>query len=160
MCEFDAVAMGDWKKSTFHEYIEKLLNQEGESGGDNPVTLAFICERSFDQERFYNADKTRLAQNDEVAVMIVPCIGVISPTIVEFAMKAGAKGVLVVGCRGLDCHYRETRRRIKFGEAVERQEFLVEKMDDPGLNVMLISPFEIEKLELEIDKFNETVKQA
>jgi quinol-cytochrome oxidoreductase complex cytochrome b subunit/coenzyme F420-reducing hydrogenase delta subunit len=160
ICEFDAVAMGEWKKSTFHEYIDKLLSAEGESGAARTVSIAFICERSFNQDGFYNSNKTRLARNDEVAVMIVPCIGVISPTIVEYSLKAGAKGVMVVGCRGLDCHYREERRRIKVDEAPERQKFLVEQMDNPGLKVMLISPFEIEQLERDIDQFNATVKRT
>ncbi len=160
-CEFDAVALGQWDKSSFKNYIESLFEEKGERvDSKRPNTIAFICERSFDQEDFFTEDKKRLKSNEEVGVMIIPCIGVLSPAIVKYSFDAGARGILVIGCRALDCHYREARRRIKFSDDPESQKFLVEKMSDPNTEVMLISPFEIEKLTGDIDAFNKRVKST
>ncbi len=65
---------------------------------------------------------------------------------------------MVIGCRGLDCHYREERRRLKFRDNLKRDRFMVEKMDDPNIEIMLISPFEKEALKKEIEDFKNAVK--
>jgi len=155
-CEFNAVSMGEWSKSAFQDHIESLL--EPKDGRRRPTSIAFICERSFPQEGFYSPDLTRLASNSDVAAMSIPCIGVVSPAIVEYSLTAGAKGVMAIGCRGLDCHYREARRRLKLADGSMAYQFLVETMNIPNLKIWLVSPFEVDKMKRDIDEFNEQVK--
>jgi len=162
-CEFDAVSMGEWSKSAFQDHIESLLEPEPSSNGSSagPSAIAFVCERSFDQENFFNQKKTRLAHNEEIASMTIPCIGVVSPAIVDYSISAGARGIIVIGCRGLDCHYREARRRLSFtdGSSISYR-FLVEKMDEPNVKIMLVSPFDLDSIMTEIDEFNELIKSG
>lgn len=155
-CEFGAVSMGEWSKSEFQDYIEDVFKTT--NGIHTPSSIAFICERSFDEESFFDTEKKRLAGNKDVAYMVIPCIGVVSPAIVDYSKKAGAKGIMVIGCRGLDCHYREERRRLKVEGSSKRYQFVVEKMEDPSIKIMLISPFELDELQKEINEFNDKVK--
>ncbi len=160
-CEFNAVSMGEWSKSAFQDHIESLLQPESSGNGSSakPSVIVFVCERSFDQEKFFNPKKTRLAHNEEIASMTIPCIGVVSPAIVDYSISAGAKGIIVVGCRGLDCHYREARRRLAFTDNSSiSYRFLVEKMDEPNVKIMLVSPFDVDSTIKEIDEFNELIK--
>ena len=156
-CEFDAVAMGDWKRSTFGGYFAKLL--ESDSEGKKPTILAFICERSLNQEEFLNKAGNRVKGEEDVAVMTIPCVGMMSPTILDDALAAGVKGALVIGCRGLDCHYREKRRRIKFPtESKMYNRFIIENIDNPRIGIMETSPFDQDGLRQEIVRFAEYAK--
>jgi len=156
-CEVGAISMGGWSVTEFQNYIEFLFKNYNKMLVE-PVVMAFVCERSFDQKAFFTHENTRMKCCEEVAVMTTPCIGVISPAIVDYSFKMGAEGILVIGCRGLDCHYREERRRLKFRDNLKRDRFMVEKMDDPNIEIMLISPFEKEALKKEIEDFKNAVK--
>ena len=156
-CEFDAVSMGDWKRSTFGGYFAGLLAENAK--GKRPTILAFICERSLNQGGFLNEAGNRVDGEEEVAVMMIPCVGMMSPTILDDALAAGAKGALVIGCRGFDCHYREKRRRIKFtSESKMYNRFIIENIDNPRIGVMETSPFDQDDLRQEIARFAEYTK--
>ncbi len=51
-----------------------------------------------------------------VAVFSLPCIGMLPPSFIEYALRAGTDGVMVVGCAEGDCEFRLgadwTRQRI------------------------------------------------
>jgi coenzyme F420-reducing hydrogenase delta subunit/ferredoxin len=53
---------------------------------------------------------------ESVAAFSLPCVGLLPPSFVEYALRGGADGVMVVGCAEGDCEYRLgaewTRRRI------------------------------------------------
>ena len=51
-----------------------------------------------------------------MAVMTIPCVGMMSPTILDDALAAGAKGALVIGCRGLDCQLQGKKKADKIFE--------------------------------------------
>lgn len=159
-CEFDAVLMGDWKRSSFDEHSKKLMGKSiAVAEGERPVIIAFICERSFNQEGFISKSGDRIEGNNSVAVMTIPCIGMMSPSILEDALSAGAKGALVIGCRGLDCHYREKRRRLNFStESKSYDRFLIDNVENPRIKIMETSPFETEKLSEDINLFIEHIK--
>ena len=156
-CEFGAISMGEWTKSSFQNHITGLFG--GANGGPVPTTMAFVCERAMDQSDFYTPDRRRLAFNPGVATMAVPCIGMVSPPLVEYAERAGAKGVVVVGCRALDCHYREARRRLNLHTSKDRALFLVEKMENPNLLVLHVSPLDLDELKDGINEFHDRMKQ-
>jgi coenzyme F420-reducing hydrogenase delta subunit/ferredoxin len=66
--------------------------------------LVFGCEHGL------NVD--RLGSDDTRGVRII-CSGMLPPTLVEYALKHGADGVMVTGCRQNDCYYRFGNRWIK-----------------------------------------------
>jgi coenzyme F420-reducing hydrogenase delta subunit/ferredoxin len=51
------------------------------------------------------ADTSELAGPDTAALRLL-CSGMLPPSFVEYALRAGADGVLVTGCRAGDCAYR------------------------------------------------------
>ena len=159
-CEFGAVSMGEWNKSSFHDFVTKAFEPDTTRNGDAvPTSIAFICERSFNLEGFLTEDCKRVDSTPEVAVMVIPCIGSISPSLVDHCFEVGAKGVMVIGCRGLDCHYRELRRRLHLVKEESSHKFLVEGIEDDRLMVMEVSPLQIEKIRQEIDEFNSKIKE-
>jgi coenzyme F420-reducing hydrogenase delta subunit len=77
--------------------------------------LVFGCEHGIDVMRL-NGDDTR-------GIKLI-CSGMLPPTLVEYALKQGADGVMVTGCRHNDCYYR-------FGNLWTRMRFAGERK--PGL---------------------------
>ncbi len=59
--------------------------------------LVFGCENGL--------NVTRLDREDTKGVRLI-CSGMLPPTLVEYALKKGADGVMVTGCRQNDCYFR------------------------------------------------------
>ncbi len=59
--------------------------------------LVYGCE--------HGLDVTRLQRDDTRGIRLI-CSGMLPPTLVEYALKQGADGVMVVGCRQNDCYFR------------------------------------------------------
>ena len=76
-----------------------------------PKILVYGCEHGIDVARF-DADDTR-------GIKLI-CSGMLPPTLVEYALKQGADGVMVTGCRYNDCYFR-------FGNRWTRQRFAGER---------------------------------
>lgn len=152
-CEFSAVSMDGMTKTDYQGKIEAALSCATSNG--RPKMMAFICDRSLDLGSITSDDGMTLAAHPSVAVMVTPCIGVVSPAMVDYSRKGGAQGVVVVGCRPLDCHYRETRRRMSKDRT---STFLVEELKGANLKVALISPFDADKLMREIGEFMDQLK--
>ncbi|MDX8411224.1 MAG: hydrogenase iron-sulfur subunit [Mariprofundaceae bacterium] len=53
----------------------------------------------------HGADVHRLA-SDGVAAITLPCIGALPPSFIDYALRRGADGVFLTGCRAGDCHHR------------------------------------------------------
>jgi len=80
--------------------IDEVRTRTGEAlaelQGDDKV-LVIGCEHALDVEQF---------KTQNVAVLNLICTGMMPPTLVEYALKQGADGVFVTGCRKGDCYYR------------------------------------------------------
>lgn len=154
-CEFSAVSMNGLTKTDFQRKIDDALSCATVNG--RPRIMALICERSLDVESITSEDGMTLAAHPSAAVVVAPCIGVVSPAMVDYMRNGGAEGVVVVGCRPLDCHYRETRRRMSKDRS---SVFLVEEIKNANLKVALISPFDADALIREIGEFMDQIKDA
>jgi coenzyme F420-reducing hydrogenase delta subunit/ferredoxin len=75
------------------EELERAL--ERLQGGARVVLFGCECA----------AAATRLADPSTAAIAL-PCTGMLPPSFVEYALRSGADGVLVTGCREGDCEYR------------------------------------------------------
>ena len=62
-----------------------------------PKTVVFGCACA--------ADVDALAR-DDTATLSLECAAMLSPSFIDYALRAGADGVLVTGCRDGDCAYR------------------------------------------------------
>jgi heterodisulfide reductase subunit C/coenzyme F420-reducing hydrogenase delta subunit len=82
------------------------LEREGylQGAAAEPRVLAFVCQWSIHSD----AEWTRLQELESDAVRIVnlPCSGRVRPDLILLALAQGADGVLVVGCREDECHYK------------------------------------------------------
>ncbi len=63
----------------------------------NTKIIVFGCDHAFDVAEL---------QDPNVAVLSFLCTGMLPPTLVEYALKNGADGVFITGCRNGDCYYR------------------------------------------------------
>ncbi len=92
--------------------------------GAEPKILAFLCNWC----SYSAADSAGRAQKsipDNVHVIRVMCSGRVDPQFVAHAFKAGAAGVLILGCHPGDCHYKDgnckAMRRAKLLKSVFHQ---------------------------------------
>lgn len=79
---------------------------------DPPRVIVFGCECA--------ADSTRLAGGSNAAIAL-PCTGMLPPSLLEYALRSGADGVLVTGCPESDCEYRLGNRWTEERLAGERE---------------------------------------
>ena len=79
--------------------------------GDLKIII-FGCEHGIDVERL-NGD-------DTLGIKLI-CSGMLPPTLVEYALKQGADGVMVTGCRQNDCYYRFGNRWTRMRFAGDRK---------------------------------------
>lgn len=63
----------------------------------SPKIVVFGCECAADARRLESAD---------TAVLNLMCSGLLPPSFVEYALRGGADGVLVTGCREGSCAFR------------------------------------------------------
>ena len=69
------------------------------------TVIGFVCERSLPLERMLDAHRA-LLDDPETKVVIVPCSGMVKPTLMEAALANGADATFVCGCAIGDCHFR------------------------------------------------------
>ena len=93
--------------------------------GDMKI-LVFGCE--------HGLNVNRLDTNDTKGVRLI-CSGMLPPTLVEYALKKGADGVMVTGCRHNDCFYRFGNRWLKMRFDGERKPILRGRADRDRIRV-------------------------
>ncbi len=82
--------------------------------GDVKIII-FGCDHGIDVSIFERSD---------TAGVSLLCIGMLPPTLIEYALKKGADGVMICGCREGDCFYRFGNRWIRQRLAGKRKPIL------------------------------------
>ena len=82
--------------------------------------LVFGCEHGF--------DVTRLNSRETAGITLL-CSGMLPPTLIEYALRNGADGVMVSGCRHADCYFRFGNRWMEQRLAGERPPVLRSRVD-------------------------------
>lgn len=94
-CPAEAITMQNFSDEKISAQLKdaatSLANKE------NPQTLAFVCNWSYDADGFEWPRNTH--------VIPVKCSGRVDPIHVLHAFMLGADGVLIVSCEAKDCHY-------------------------------------------------------
>ncbi len=114
--------------------------------------LLFGCEHGV---------KVSTMQRPETAVITLPCSGMIPPSLVEYALKNGADGVFITGCRDGDCYHRFGNMWIEKRLAGEREPRLVKRVDRQRIAECRISNSSGEQAELSrrLTEFRQTLKE-
>ncbi|MEM2511010.1 MAG: hydrogenase iron-sulfur subunit [Candidatus Methanomethylicia archaeon] len=117
------------KKPT-DEQIYLMLKAVFKEKKDYPLIIGFLC-RWCGYAAADNAGINKIPYPTNIRVVRVECSGRVSPKHVVWALKMGADGVLIIGCREQDCHYRTGR--VKANRRIKSLKELLEKYEvNPG----------------------------
>jgi heterodisulfide reductase subunit A len=146
-CPVGAIELRHLKPSQITAQIKALLSVNGTS---KPLVLAFSCSEC-GHAAVDSSGMAMMSYPANVRVLRVPCTGVIQVQHILEAFKAGAQGVMVVGCKPDGCHYEVGSQKAK--QKVELAKAL--------LGAYGIEPERLEMFNLvfiEGDKFAEAAK--
>ncbi len=122
-----------------------------------PKVLAFVCNWCA-YGAADGAGSAHLAYPAGVRLVRVNCSGRVSPELVIEAFRAGADGVMVLGCHPGDCHYRDGNRFAR-NRVVLLQRWLAQAGIDPRrLRIDWASSREGERFARIVDEFFTTIR--
>ncbi|HXX84906.1 MAG TPA: hydrogenase iron-sulfur subunit [Casimicrobiaceae bacterium] len=93
-----------------------------------------------------------LAASDTAALKLI-CTGMLPPSFVEYALRAGIDGVLVTGCRYGDCEFRLGNRWIEERLAAAREPHLRPAVPIERVRIAWAGPTDAEALSAELVRF-------
>jgi len=125
---------------------QSLLAQLGSS--PSPRILIFGCEHGF--------DVTRLNSTDTLGMRLF-CAGMLPPTLIEYALKNGADGVLVTGCRASDCYFRFGNKWLAGRIAGMRKPVLRSRVDPQRLKIHGAAETDGARLKRELAAFRQSL---
>ncbi|KAA3630937.1 MAG: hydrogenase iron-sulfur subunit [Proteobacteria bacterium] len=88
------IDMPNYSANEMRERTDRAL--KALDGADSRIVV-FGCDNAYDVSRL---------ESDGAAAVRVFCVGMLPATLVEYALKKGASGVFVTGCRTGDCYFR------------------------------------------------------
>jgi len=133
----------DMPQLTVDEMRTKTSEAIAEIDGDTKIVI-FGCEHGLNVNRLDSADTKGIR---------LICSGMLPPTLVEYALKKGADGVMVTGCRQNDCFYRFGNRWLKMRFAGERKPILRGRADRDRIRVHGGSETDKKEIEKDLNAF-------
>ena len=117
-CPLNAIELRNSRPHQMTAQVNALMSVNGTS---KPLVLAFCC-----QECGHTAvDSSGMAQMEypaNVRIVKVPCAGMVRANQILDAFKAGAQGVMVVGCKPDGCHYeigsQQAEKKLDFAKVL------------------------------------------
>ena len=111
--------------------LREQLMAPHEPPADEPKVVVFACDRS-------NAE---LLEGEGAKVIKVPCIGMVPPPFVDFALsRKFADGVMLSGCAKDDCYHRLGNEWTMRRMARKRDPFLRRRVSPERLNLNWLPP--------------------
>lgn len=117
------------------------------AAAEQPLLL-FGCDHGADCEKF---------SFKNVATVKLPCIGMLPPAFIEYALRKGASGVLLAGCREGDCYYRYGDRWLRMRLNHQRSPMLHRNVDQSRIAVCWASPAEADRLQEQLSRLQKQV---
>lgn len=156
-CDYGAVRLARWTDETVKKEVSRIMSlaPAGDAGGEGPRVFGFLCDQSVEAEAIVDTETMGLKATAGVKVMTLPCIGMLLPSFVEQALKSGADGVFICGCRTGDCYYREGNRWLEERFSGKRPPFLKNSTDLTRVRIYLLSALESRELLNEVRQFKE-----
>jgi len=100
-CPLNAIELRHFKPSQMQAQMRGLMSVNGKS---KPLVLAICCSEC-GHTAVDSSGMAMMQYPANVRVMKVPCTGILQVHQFLEAFKAGAQGVMVVGCKSEGCHY-------------------------------------------------------
>ncbi|HEX6137087.1 MAG TPA: hydrogenase iron-sulfur subunit [Casimicrobiaceae bacterium] len=89
----------------------------------------------------------------DTATLSLPCTAMLPPSFVEYALRSGADGVLVTGCRDGDCAYRLGNRWTEERMRAEREPHLRATVPPERVRIAWCGRFDAAALHRELERF-------
>src|SRR3990172_2335539 len=119
-CNYHAMDLPNRTEAQIRGEIFRMLSP-GTHAGHEPRIVAFLCEQSVDLGEMAERETGGLRGMPDVKVILLPCAGMIQPSMIKYSFKSGAAGVFIYGCQTGDCHYREGNKWLQARLRGERQ---------------------------------------
>ncbi len=100
-CPLNAIELRHSRPNQMHAQMKALMSVNGTS---KPLVLAICCSEC-GHTAVDSSGMAMMQYPANVRVMKVPCTGILQVHQFLEAFKAGAQGVMVVGCKSDGCHY-------------------------------------------------------
>lgn len=110
--------------------------------------LAFGCAHAVDMHELSNGEVTGIG---------LECTGMLPPSFVDFALRKGADGVFVTGCRMGDCYHRLGNQWMEQRLADERKPELHRKVDRDRVHFHLAAETDKKKLVQAVEAFRRSL---
>jgi coenzyme F420-reducing hydrogenase delta subunit len=120
-----------------------------EMEGDLKI-IVYGCEHGIDVKRLHGGD-TR-------GIKLI-CSGMLPPTLVEYALKQGADGVMVTGCRQNDCYYRFGNQWTRMRFAGERKPILRSRAERERIRIHGGAEPDKSAIEQDLDEFRQCLRE-
>lgn len=112
--------------------------------------IVYGCEHGIDVKRL-DGDDTR-------GIKLI-CSGMLPPTLVEYALKQGADGVVVTGCRQNDCYYRFGNRWTRMRFAGERKPILRARAERDRIHIHGGAEPDKRAIEQDLQEFRQRLRE-
>lgn len=123
-----------------------------------PRIIGFLCNWC----SYAGADAagiSRFKYQPNIRIVRVMCSGRVSPELVLRAFRAGADGVLVLGCHIGDCHYVSGNHRTAKRMPILRRILEYVGIEPERLRLDWVSSAEAPKFQQVVNEFTETIKE-
>jgi len=130
--------------------MRRLTRQAIEEMPGDLKVIVFGCEHGLDVMRL---------QTDETRGIKLICSGMLPPTLVEYALKQGADGVMVTGCRHNDCYYRFGNRWTRMRFAGERKPSLRGRAERERIRIHGGAEPDKRAIEQDLDEFRQRLRE-
>lgn len=141
-----------------NEAISQMIKAMLEEKKEYPLVIIFACKWC-GYEALDFAGINRIPYSTGTRVIEVTCSARVNPIHVLEALKNGADGVLIVGCREQDCHYRTGRIRANRKIEALREALRIMKVNPDRVRIIGVPASGGEEVAKEIIKFINKIKE-
>ena len=99
-------------------------------------------------------------QDVGTATVVMPCAGMLPPSLIDYAIKNGADGVFVTGCREGDCFHRFGNRWTDVRLLGEREPHLLKRTDKEKIVAFWGSKSESEELRAKVQEYRSLLERG
>jgi len=140
------IEMPQWNVDSVRRQIDRALSDS--RAADKILLIG--CEHGID---------IRTHAMDTVVPVAVPCIGMLPPAFIEHALRKGAAGILLNGCRKGDCYHRLGGKWLRDRLSNERRPFLRHSVDRSRVSLCWAAPFDLQALQNAIAALRQTISK-
>ena len=108
--------------------------------------LVFGCEHGLNVDRL---------EREDIRGLRLICSGMLPPTLVEYALKQGADGVMVIGCRQNDCYFRFGNSWTRLRFAGERKPSLRARAERERIRIHGAAEPDLRSVEADLAEFHQ-----